>query len=714
MKKNYFLILFILLSMQLLAQTNQQWKTWHRGDHMLKIVENDYYIWANDYFSLRKINKKTQLVEKELKIPKDSMPSDPSSITSMTVDTSGNIWFTYFNEPGIFKFDNKTKKQLSLIDSTRGIVGSKIIADRIGNLWIEHYYPKKSIHKYSIAENKITELDLPTNASTSDFFFEFDIDYQNNIWIKRTNDDKKLYKYNGVSWNEVVYPTNNNNFNDFSFSKGGKVACTRNYLWQSFQELGIHIYSNDTWMSYVESNTPFLKKNQIYKLVFDDDERLWAATQNGLFYLENDVWKKDVANSSPNQVVKNLATHQQTKWLIYNGIGFKKEDNGVHSDVITPNTPNLPDDVFNGFTLDSKGNRYLASKEKGLFKWNSFGFFPVTHSNLPTNKVIEHIAIDKKEEFLWIALSDTSICKMNLSNNDIIRYDKTILQSNYFPTKIYIDDNNKIWYITYKGYGFWEGNAWSFVNTDQISKDLKYTSITDIFLDNSKKLWIGTGFGPYTYDGLKYQKIDSHDKGDFYWTNGITADNEGNVWIAEYELHKFDGNEWKSPLPPSYDGDDIHNLNYDKYTNALYFNSLDGLKKYDLTTKIITKITSFEYPILNIYCLKMAFEPNGSTWFVSPGVSQYNPNGVTAAKENPQFINVTIFPNPTTNEIFVKGDLTYPVKCELYDVAGKMVISSSLTKENDKISVATLPKGAYILTCFDKVGNAALSKILKE
>ena len=69
-----------------------------------------------------------------------------------------------------------------------------------------------------------------------------------------------------------------------------------------------------------------------------------------------------------------------------------------------------------------------------------------------------------------------------------------------------------------------------------------------------------------------------------------------------------------------------------------------------------------------------------------------------------------IYPNPTTNDLFIKTDLQIE-KVELYSTLGSLLISENNFKE--KISIAALPKGVYFLKVHTDKG-VVVRKVVKE
>jgi hypothetical protein len=72
--------------------------------------------------------------------------------------------------------------------------------------------------------------------------------------------------------------------------------------------------------------------------------------------------------------------------------------------------------------------------------------------------------------------------------------------------------------------------------------------------------------------------------------------------------------------------------------------------------------------------------------------------------------NISVFPNPTKNEIFIKSENTIE-KVEIYTLTGALLKQGN--NFNEKISVSELPQGIYLLKVYTDKG-VAISKIVKE
>jgi hypothetical protein len=73
-----------------------------------------------------------------------------------------------------------------------------------------------------------------------------------------------------------------------------------------------------------------------------------------------------------------------------------------------------------------------------------------------------------------------------------------------------------------------------------------------------------------------------------------------------------------------------------------------------------------------------------------------NPTAVTDVYEDA--INISVYPNPTSNELFIGGFYNKEVTISVYDIVGNKIMSDKSEAAIVKINVAELSSGTYILT----------------
>ena len=108
----------------------------------------------------------------------------------------------------------------------------------------------------------------------------------------------------------------------------------------------------------------------------------------------------------------------------------------------------------------------------------------------------------------------------------------------------------------------------------------------------------------------------------------------------------------------------------------------------DISSWCVTNITS-EPDIFSIN--SPLSESNKPVWGTCP----------TAGIEDQTQLDISIYPNPTSNTLFITGNET-PITVAIYNVLGKEVLS---IKNTNNINVQALPSGVYVIRISDGVGQ---------
>ena len=73
----------------------------------------------------------------------------------------------------------------------------------------------------------------------------------------------------------------------------------------------------------------------------------------------------------------------------------------------------------------------------------------------------------------------------------------------------------------------------------------------------------------------------------------------------------------------------------------------------------------------------------------------------TAGIEDENLLTIAIYPNPTSNTLFITGNET-PITVSIYNVLGKEVLS---LKNTNNINVKALPSGVYVIRISYGIGQ---------
>lgn len=138
------------------------------------------------------------------------------------------------------------------------------------------------------------------------------------------------------------------------------------------------------------------------------------------------------------------------------------------------------------------------------------------------------------------------------------------------------------------------------------------------------------------------------------------------------------------------------------YTIRVYQNKNPDAIQVDATTILYTAPANFISDTLSFEFRKNGFLKGYSRIYLSNDIT-----GIETILNNKE---IEIFPNPAKNEIFIKSD-SQVNRVEIYSLAGSLLIIEN--NLNEKISLAVLPKGIYMIRVYTDNG-LEIGKIVKE
>ncbi|MCH7534840.1 MAG: T9SS type A sorting domain-containing protein [Bacteroidetes bacterium] len=90
-------------------------------------------------------------------------------------------------------------------------------------------------------------------------------------------------------------------------------------------------------------------------------------------------------------------------------------------------------------------------------------------------------------------------------------------------------------------------------------------------------------------------------------------------------------------------------------------------------------------------------------------------NGVPVGIAEKDLLDIQIYPNPSSDYIFVKGSNDEFNQIRIYDVTGKLVINQTLSAtDQPKVNVSSLATGAYFIHLVNAKGDSYTFKMVKE
>ena len=363
-------------------------------------------IWIGAMDGLYFLEKNNKVIDfnKSLNIPK-------GSITHISSDFDGNLWFNYDEHYGLCKYDGKF---VIRFDSTNGLTNGRVLSsfhDSDKNTWVAAFDGLYLIKHNATNAIKIEGQDLPNY-----YIFDFAEPKKNTLLI--ATQDRGLLVFD-TKTKQVTGKINN--------KTGLKSALVfrvftdyENNVWISNWGDGVAKVNFSGLLKYEENQE---LKARLVNDIFEFDNKTYLATNNGVFCKENNIitpYKENLVQNSVVQFFKNktIELYAKDKELILIKDGKLKkftssEFAGIRSIVsdkngivyitgwgcgllkyVDGNFETVKDTVFNHLQyfytsfVDSKNNLWLGSWDGGALKYDGKNWSQIgLNGELPSTKV---------------------------------------------------------------------------------------------------------------------------------------------------------------------------------------------------------------------------------------------------------------------------------------------------------------------------------------
>ncbi|MFN2396335.1 MAG: two-component regulator propeller domain-containing protein [Bacteroidales bacterium] len=477
-----------------------------------------------------------------------------SSIICGYKDKAGNLWFGTSGN-GVSKYDGK---RFTNYNSSHGLIHNlirSISEDSEGNIWFGTY-GGISIYNGIYFENLTIEHGLADNNVNK--VLE---DKSGNIWISTYNGLSR-YRSNGND-EEIQLITN------YSTDHGipgnfveGILEDSKGNLWFATED-GMCRYDAGA-----ESNgkKPFkdfakslgLEGQRVYCLTEDDEGMIWFGINEGL--VRYDPAREATGEpaitiySTANGLISNriryiFADRKGSIWLgTKEGLSqFRKGDSTF---VNYTTMQGLANNEITCITEDNSGSLWIGTWGGGLNRYdgNTIVEF-AAKQGLPVKTV--YAVAEDKDGNLWMGGNEGGIAKYEFKSLD--GSEKMLPAGN----------TGFLNYTTSQGF------------TDQ--------DVLSMIIDNTGKLWFGSGDGLSKFDGRSLVTYSSKQGLIDNSVVSLKEDSKGNIWIGTFEsgLSMFDG---KSFTNYTTDQGLVHNTVWNIHednTGVIWFATRGGLSRYD-------------------------------------------------------------------------------------------------------------------------------------
>ncbi|WP_415326832.1 two-component regulator propeller domain-containing protein [Chryseobacterium sp. MMS23-Vi53] len=477
------------------------------------VEDNQKNLWTGTFGGLKKLNKTTR------KLESISSEMDKIRVLSLFFDKKYGLFIGCSTGLKCFDPQNLRQKALPKIMSENSeFLKSKIkkiLRTQNGDLWFGT--ETSGAFLYSAKDNSLTQYKFNANDLTSissnwiSDIVQWDENY---IWFA-TKDGLSIFDNHRKIFTRVKHNPQNN----FGLSDNDLKCFLKDQtqsVWIGTAIGGINFYNranlNFTKISESSNGSFGLNNSSASAILKENDHAMWVGTNGGgLNYL-------DITN----------------KISQYYSIGSNDDKN--LRNIITS-------------LVEKDRSTLLCGTFKGLYQFNKnskqFSQIPLnTENSQDDERPITSLLVDGSD--IWIGTNGNGLKKIT-SDGKILTYKHSNSGNSLSDNFVMALENreNGIWITTQNGLNYFDKklNKITKIFNAKNSKPLDNNSLTVMFTDSKKRLWIGAD-----YDGLYYLN-ESNDK--FFFLNkskgltdatikSITEDSQGNLWVsAEDFLYKI-------------------------------------------------------------------------------------------------------------------------------------------------------------------------------
>ena len=397
-----------------------------------------------------------------------------TNILGIFTDKMNNLWF-YNQNTGIYKYDPKIDSVSHLGIETPDQTGlspntiNGVTIGRDGNFWIINQ--NLIIEKFDPKQFKVTARfnEISSFAKPSESNYRIFSDSGGDLWVYSRNEHEGLFRFNPVTRQVTEYNAESSSSRISNNIIASVIEDKSGNIWVGTDHGGLNIINKNTGQVQVFQNDPgeknSLTQNSITCIYRDNNDIIWIGTyKKGISYYHPSLFKFSTYTQHPFR--KN--------WLDYEDV--------------------------NTFAEDKQGNLWIGTNGGGLIYFDRMKNTFKTYKHNPSDK--------------------------NSLSSDVI-------------VDVCMDHLGGLWIGTYMGgLDYYDGHKFTrFINDPSNSNSISHNSIWSIFEDSDHQLWIGTlGSGLDRYDRSMnrfiHYRAGALNSVQSNYIMAISENTDKNIWIA--------------------------------------------------------------------------------------------------------------------------------------------------------------------------------------
>lgn len=379
--------------------------------------------------------------------------TDPlGRIETIFEDSKGNIWVSVMNKIYLYKSNYWTVFAETEIDD---YVAKEFFEDSNGWLWVmlEYYKDFSDVPelKFSILGGTLEMFDgvnwfkfneevagtLGVNEQEIPRYFTSILqDSVGDIWLSSKNG---IYKFDKIKWKHF-------DEKDLVSEKVLKMVFDHNGTLWAATEYGISYKNDDSWIDLTKKEG--LCGTNIYQIEVDPKGRIWAYSKNNLRFAGINMIEGDNCVPYNKHLTKLKGTIEQLIWFQNKAIAYA-EDGVSYFDLTETwkrfsKEDGLQENNFKGILKDDLGNIWLASN-KSLYLFDN-GYWKQLRE--PKEWEVTNLLVDKQAR-VWIGTDRQGLYSYQNGNWTNYSLDNGLIDNEVLD--VFEDKKDHIWIITKKG-----------------------------------------------------------------------------------------------------------------------------------------------------------------------------------------------------------------------------------------------------------------------
>jgi ligand-binding sensor domain-containing protein/serine phosphatase RsbU (regulator of sigma subunit) len=433
-----------------------------------------------------------------------------SYIYSLLQDRNDNIWIGYWGG-GISKYDGVSINNYNVENGLSGNTVLALIEDSQNNIWVGTMHGGVSKFDGSNFTYINSENGLESDVITA--LFE---DKSGNIWIGTSGGG--ISKFDGK--HIINYSENEGLLNN---TVRGITEDSEGLLWIA-TDMGINTFDGYEFRALTANQG--LNSNATRCIFHDSKKRIWIGTNDGLtLYHQDSIYNYSLGRQNKIDIVNNICEDLYGRiWVGTDGGGtvildgrkteYLSVDNGLSSNVILR--------MMN----DNVGNTWIGTFGAGisLVKNDRYRHYGIQDGL--SSDFVRSIVEDPKGN-MWLGSDGGGLIQFD--GNTFKEYSKNSSVGSHIIMEVESDKNGTIWFAPYLGQICQLENG----RIKRFGIGSTENEITDIFIDNEAKIWVGTHkSGVYIIDGDSLYQFSEEEGLSSNYVLNIFQDQIGNVWIS--------------------------------------------------------------------------------------------------------------------------------------------------------------------------------------